>query len=124
MVVTGDAFPNVSLEGNTRDIASQGRGNKVPTFDVTVAVNTVSAEQKQKVRLGMTATLEVKVYENPSAVLVPLTAVRLSANKSFVKIRDQVSGQVKAVQVETGMTTLNSVEIIKGLKAGDTVIVR
>jgi len=124
VVVTGDAFPNVSLEGNIKDIASQGSGNKVPTFDVTVTVHTVSAEQKQKVRLGMTATLEVKVYENPSAVLVPLTAVRLSANKSFVKIRDQVSGQVKAVQVETGMTTLNSVEIIKGLKAGDTVLVR
>jgi PAS domain S-box-containing protein len=124
VVVTGDAFPNVSLEGKIGDIASQGSGNKVPTFDVTVTVHTVSAEQKQKVRLGMTATLEVKVYENPSAVLVPLTAVRLSANKSFVEIRDQVSGQVKAVQVETGMTTLNSVEIIKGLQAGDTVLVR
>lgn len=74
VVVTGDAFPNVSLEGNIKDIASQGSGNKVPTFDVTVTVNTVSAEQKQKVRLGMTA--------------------------------------------------INSVEIIKGLKAGDTVLVR
>lgn len=124
VVVTGDAFPNVYLEGSIRDIASQGRGNKVPTFDVTVTINKVSAEQKQKVRLGMTAILEVKVYENPSALLVPLTAVRLSGNKSFVSIRDQASGQVKTVEVETGMTTFNSVEIVKGLQAGDTVLAR
>ena len=124
VVVTGDAFPNVSLEGSIRDIASQGRGNKVPTFDVTVTISKVSAEQKQKVRLGMTAILEVKVYENPLALLVPLTAVRRSGSKSFVSIRDQVSGQVKAVEVETGMTTLNSVEIIKGLQAGDAVLAR
>ena len=124
VVVTGDAFPNVSLEGRIGDIDSQGRGNKVPTFDVTVTVNSITAEQKQKVRLGMTAILEVKVYENPSALLVPLTAVKLSDNKSFVSIRDRISGQVKAVEVETGMTTLNSVEIVKGLHAGDTVIVR
>jgi hypothetical protein len=124
VLVTGDAFPNLSLEGSIRDIASQARGNKVPTFDVTVTINKVSAEQKQKVRLGMTAILEVKVYENPSALLVPLTAVRLSGDKSFVSIRDQVSGQVKTVEVETGMTTLNSVEIIKGLQAGDEVLVR
>jgi hypothetical protein len=72
----------------------------------------------------MTAILEVKVYENPLALLVPLTAVRRSGSKSFVSIRDQVSGQVKAVEVETGMTTLNSVEIIKGLQAGDAVLAR
>jgi multidrug efflux pump subunit AcrA (membrane-fusion protein) len=96
----------------------------VPTFDVTVTINNVSAEQKQKVRLGMTAILEVKVYENPSALLVPLTAVRFSGDKGFVAIRDRVSGQVKTVEVETGMTTLNSVEIIKGLQAGDNVLVR
>jgi PAS domain S-box-containing protein len=124
VAVTGDAFPNVSLEGSIRDIASQGRGNKMPTFDVTVTVNKVSAEQKQKVRLGMTSILEVKVYENPSALLVPLTAVRLSGNKRFVAIRDQVSGQVKTVEVQTGMTTINSVEIIKGLQAGEAVLVR
>jgi HlyD family secretion protein len=124
VVVSGDAFPNVSLEGRIRDIASQGSGNKVPTFDVTVAIPHVSAEQKQKVRLGMTAILEVKVYENPSALLVPLTAVKLSGDKRFVSVRDRATGQVKAVEVETGMTTLNSVEVIKGLQAGDTVLVR
>ncbi|WP_321491444.1 GAF domain-containing protein [uncultured Desulfobacter sp.] len=124
VVVTGDAFPNVSLEGSIRDIASQGRGTKVPTFDVTVAINNVSPEQKQKVRLGMTAILEVNVYENPSALLVPLTAVKQSGSKSFISIRDRVSGQVKDVEVETGMTTLHSVEIVKGIQAGDTVVVR
>jgi HlyD family secretion protein len=124
VAVTGDAFPNVALEGSISDIASQGRGNKVPTFDVTVTINKVTAEEKQKVRLGMTAVLEVMVYENPSALLVPLSAVRHSGNKSLVSVRDRVTGQVKTVEVETGMTTLNSVEIVKGLQAGDTVLVR
>jgi multidrug resistance efflux pump len=123
VVVTGDAFPNVSLEGSIRDIGSQGRGSKVPTFDVTVTINNISAEQKQKVRLGMTAILEVMVYENPSALLVPLTAVKHYGSKRFVSIRDRVSGQVKDVEVETGMTTLNSVEIVNGLQAGDAVMV-
>jgi len=70
-------------------------------------------------------TLRVAIFgrEQPKAVLVPPAAIIREADATVVMV---VDGESKAhrVEVETGITTDEAVEIVKGLKSGDRVIVR
>jgi len=125
VVVTGDAFPDFALNGSVSSISFQAssKGRGVPTFDVTVHITELLPDQKEKVRLGMTANLEVKVYDNPGALLVPIAAVHSKQGKNVVTLQDPSTQELKEVEVEPGITTITSVEINKGLKEGDIVVV-
>ena len=61
--------------------------------------------------------------EQPKAVLVPPAAVLRDAEATSVMV---VDGESKAhrVEIETGITTAEAVEVLKGLKGGERVIVR
>ncbi len=120
--VFGDAFPDVELNGEIAHISSQadkGSGG-VATFEVVVQVSSLTEKERAIVRIGMSANLEVKVYENPQALLVPIFAVgRGSDSRTVTVLKD---GEPVLVPVQTGLTTLNSVEITQGLQPGDTVV--
>lgn len=120
--ITGDAFPATELTGVIRHISAQatkGPGGS-PGFDVKVIIERMTEAQKRVARLGMTANLEVVVYENPHALLVPVRAVFRHGEGHAVRVlRD---GAVRIVPVSTGITTVTSVEITKGLKKGEQVV--
>lgn len=121
--VTGEAFPGVTLQGRIHDISSQAvsdSDNSRPFYSVDVTVDSIPEKVSRNVRMGMTAELQVVVYENPKALLVPISAVN-AADKT-VQVIDPTTGQPKTVQVKTGMTTMQDVEILSGLKAGDKVL--
>lgn len=120
--VTGDAFPGVVLNGEVAEISSQAKTgmNSIPRFDVTVAISDVTEQQMRLVRLGMSATLEVTVYDNPKALLVPIDAVRYGSDGNYVLVRGQ-GGEVRRQPVKTGMTTMTEVEILSGLEPGQRV---
>ena len=71
--VTGDAFPGLCLEGSVSAISFQARKatGTIPMFDVLVTIDSLSPEQRNKIRLGMSSTLEVQVYNNPAAITLP-----------------------------------------------------
>ena len=124
VAVFGDAFAGITLLGEVHSIsyqASTGRG--VPTFGVKTVVKKLSDDQRVKVRLGMSASLQVKVYDNPQAILVPIGAVKRQGADHIVMVKDQESGQLQPVPVKTGLTTLTSVEIKNGLTVGDEIVV-
>lgn len=120
--ITGDAFPTVTLEGEVQHISAQATRDSgdAPGFDVKVIIEKMTDEQKRVARLGMTANLEVVVYENPHALLVPIQAVFHTADGYAVHAL--VDGKVQQVPVKTGITTVTSVEITEGLKAGQQVV--
>ena len=80
--VAGDAFPGITLNGEIAQVSSQARrdrsGRGLPSFEVTAVVEALSDEQRRLLRLGMSATVEVTVYERADALLVPLDAVHPS----------------------------------------------
>ena len=81
------------------------------------------AAEREAVRLGMSADMEIVVREVRNTLVVPVRAVDLSAGKRRVRVPDPATGGVRLVEVTTGITTIDSVEIVSGLAPGDTVIV-
>lgn len=121
VTVQGDAFANVPLVGKVTHISSNAvtGQSQAPTFDVTVSITALSPTQKKQIKLGMSTNLEIMVYRNSAALLIPLDAVEIRDNKRWVTIMDK--GELKPREVTTGMTTINSVEILEGLQENDTI---
>ena len=122
VIITGEAFPGITLEGKITRISSQAKkAMRVPTFDITIIVKRLDPFHQKKIRVGMSADMEVEAYRNQEAIMVPIGAVKTMDGKHFVKIRDG-EGKTKEVMVETGITTLDSVEIKKGLSPGENLV--
>ena len=124
--IAGEAFPGIELRGTLVRVSSQAvasaDGLGVPLFEVAAAVESLTGEQRRALRLGMSATLEVVVYQKDDALLVPIDAVEVDGDSHRLRVRDRATGEVRFVEVRTGVTTLDSVEIVDGIAAGDTVV--
>lgn len=123
VAVTGTAFPGIELNGRLSYISSQAKGggfDGVPSFSADVQIETIPDEQRGKVLLGMSADLLVKIYEKPDALLVPIAAVEVFGDERAVYVA-KPGAKPERVQVTTGVTTLDSVEILTGVKAGDEI---
>ena len=124
--IAGDAFPGVELQGTVTHVSSQAVASedrsRPPLFEFAVAADSLTAEQRRALRLGMSATLEVTVYEKADALLVPIDAVQTGDGRPRLRVRDRGTGEVRLVEVTTGITTLDSVEIIDGIAAGDEIL--
>ena len=73
-----------------------------------------------KVMPGMTGSVQVTVYENEKALVIPSAAVQEDDGRKFVEV---VTGDNRTVKqtVKTGMKSGSKTEILKGLNEGDTV---
>lgn len=78
---------------------------------------------KKNIDIGMSANIDVIIYEKTDALMVPISAVKIKGNERWVIMLDKESNQFKKVKVETGITTTDSVEITGGLKAGDKIVI-
>ena len=124
--IAGPAFAGTTLEGEVQHVSSQATrraGATLPTFEVTAVVETLDAEQRAAVRLGMSAAMEIVVYENNAALVVPVSAVNLSEETPRLRVRDAATQSERLVEVATGVTTADAVEIRAGLAPGDQVAV-
>ena len=124
--IDGDAFPDLVFEGRIARVSPQSRakaGARVPMFNVTAAIDDLTAEQLARLRLGMSANVTVVTRDEPAALLVPVAAVQGGQGRYRVRVKDRDGGEPRTVQVEVGQTTVHEVEITSGLKPGDEVIV-
>ena len=92
----------------------------MPVFGVDIRIPTVSALQRSRVHIGMSARVAVSI-SHPAVIQVPINAVTISTKGKTVTLK-KAQGKV-TVPVQTGKTSLNSVIITQGLKPGDKVIV-
>lgn len=127
--VTGDAFPGLMLPGSITAVSCQARGSeggraeggKPPTFDVTVSVPQLDDTARTAVRVGMSASAMVTTYENPEAMVLPVSAVLAEPDQHFVFRRDPATGRFEKTPIVAGSTTLDSVEVLGGITASDVV---
>jgi multidrug resistance efflux pump len=122
--ITVDAFGD-SIKGRVAHISSQAvksnDGKKTANFEVSVTMESLPAVLKEKLRLGMSANMEIMMVNKPNALMIPIPAVIVEGPNRFVTIRDKATNKGKKVKVETGITSMDAVEITSGLAAGDEV---
>ena len=125
--IAGDAFPGIELHGTIAHVSSEaisgGSGNSLPFFEVAAVVQDVPEARRGLLRVGMSANLEVVVYEKADAILVPIGAVRIGDGQPRIRVKDPDSGTIRSVVVVTGVTTVDSVEIVDGIAAGDEIVI-
>ena len=122
---TGDGFLELTLEGAITHVSSEARsqgGRSLPAFEVIGLLDELGPAQSGRLRLGMSVDLEVETYFNSAALMVPLEAVAMRQNQPWLKIRDGNSARVQDVRVKTGVTTVDSVEILQGIAANDEIV--
>lgn len=83
------------------------------------AVN-IAFENDGEIRPGMSANCIIRLSDRDNVLAVPVEAVMYDDdNKAYVEMEEGKS--IEKVMVKTGESDPMNVEIIKGLKAGDTV---
>ncbi len=116
--VMGDGFDGERLTGSLSvvsglAIASDSQGSA--QFPVTLSIPKLTAQQLQRVRLGMSARLTIVTYNNAQAIVVPSQAI--NRDDMTVEYRAAMDKPVERVKVTTGQSTAQGVEVF-GLKPG------
>ena len=113
-----DAFPEKDFDGQIISVANIGqelKGQEAKVFEIVIAVNQID----DILRPAMTTTNEIKIYEYPDVVNVPLEAF-YSDSIDYV-ILDSGSG-FKKKQIISGAANENNIIVVSGLASTDKVL--
>jgi membrane fusion protein (multidrug efflux system) len=114
-------FPDLQKEITTRvTYVSKTINPASRTFNVECAL-----PNGADYRANMVAVLKIIDYQNPNAIVVPVNLVQTAEDGDFVLTVEKTGekqGTVKKVSVKQGGNYNGSVEILNGLKKGDSVI--
>ena len=114
-----DAYSESPIPAQVDAVAYEAKlVNNVTTYTVDVQPGKVPPFM----RAGMTANVYFIMSKKDDALLLPANAVRTSRDKSFVTIRNEDGDPVEK-RIETGLSDGKNIEVLKGLKEGDTVLV-
>lgn len=116
--ITLDAIDGEEFEGTITSVSSEASsGSSSAKYPVEITF-----DKTDDMRIGMTASASISIDESEDAVLIPVDALQEKGNKTFVYTEKDSDGNLSGeVEVETGLSNGNKVEITSGLKSGDTV---
>jgi HlyD family secretion protein len=118
-----ESFKNKTFYGNVTRIAPLGvEKDNVTTFEVRVSIDNPGGELKA----NMTANAEVILEEHKNVVTVPEQAVVFDKDRNAsVEVPDskQKNGR-RSVSIKSGISNGTKIEVLAGLKPGDTVILQ
>ena len=118
-VITLDAYPAIEIKGRVDHIAYESElVNNVNIYDVDI----LPQEVPEFFRSGMSANVEVIEKSRQGVLLIPIKAIEDDAGKKFVTIKN--GRRTERRQIEVGLTDSNNAEVVSGLTASDTVIVK
>jgi HlyD family secretion protein len=115
VTVTADALTGLTFSGKVTRIAAQAVVvQNVTQYQVVVEIS----NPQQALRLGMTIDAEFVVTNRENVLVVPSEAVRGRDAKVVILVEGET---LTPVVVETGAGDGRQVEIVRGLRAGQTV---
>jgi multidrug efflux pump subunit AcrA (membrane-fusion protein) len=118
VAITADAFPGRRFNGRVVRIAPCGETNG---NDVTFTVK-IEILDKEMLKPEMSATAEIIVERKPRVLAVPRQALRETTDGGTAVEVVQKDGKVVCRTVRTGLGDGSLVEILSGLKEGETVL--
>ena len=116
--ITLDAIEGEEYEGTITSVSSEASsGSSSAKYPVEITF-----DKTDDMRIGMTASASISIDEAKDAVLIPVDALQEKGGKTFVYTQKDSDGNLSGeVEVETGLSNGNKVEITSGLESGDTV---
>ncbi|MFH0771039.1 MAG: efflux RND transporter periplasmic adaptor subunit [Candidatus Omnitrophota bacterium] len=120
-VIILDAYPDTKIKASADHIYYESKTvNNVTIYEVDLMPETVAPF----FRSGMNATINFIETSKNEAVLVPSEAVFKEKNEAFVYVKGPNGREAIKRSVKLGMTDDKNVEILSGLDANDTVILK
>ena len=111
------AYPGEDFAGEVYFIAPQ-----IDPVNRTGLIKARVPNPEGKLKPGMFATVDLTLKVREDAVVIPEAALMPQGDATMVVIVDeQMTAQIRPVR--TGLRTAGRVEIIEGLKGGETVVV-
>lgn len=120
--ITGDGFDGVVLHGLVNSVGVQGVDTQATPggafYEVIASIEGIESEQLRRLRLGMSARLQIVTYHRDRGVVVPLEALSRDTNgQSVVTYRPTLSESPGQVVVTTGRAMPDGIEV-EGLEPG------
>ena len=117
--LTMNALPNETFEGQVTRVAQTGSGNGGSSkFDVEITLS-----RESDMLPGMSTTAQLTLYEKMDVLTLPVAALRDEGGKTLVYTgKDKKTGEpANPVEVTTGLSDGENVEILSGIDSGTTV---
>ena len=117
--ITVNALPEEVFEGEITRVAKTGSGNGGSSkFDVQITL-----DRQGEMLAGMSASAVISLYEKMDVLTLPAAALTEEGGKTIVYTAlDKKTGEpVSPVEVTTGLSDGETVEILSGLQSGDAV---
>ena len=123
--VTGNAFRDLRMRGTVTHVSGQPlpKVRGATRFEVNVTLDPLEADQRGRLRTGMSCMLEIVIYSKDATLMVPIEAVERSGRSHRLRVINRDTRMVQHREVKVGPTTVDSVEITFGLKPGDEIVV-
>lgn len=120
-VISLDAYPEHKINGEVGHIAYESKlVNNVTIYEVDI----IPEEIPVFFRSGMSATLDIIVNEKKNVLTLPLEAVIMEYSGNYVMKKDKKTKQGVKTNIKLGLQNSDNAEIVSGLSADDTVIIR
>lgn len=96
-------------------------GPKTALFEIKVEIPQLTKEELRRIRVGMSCSLSIVKYRNPHATVIPLSFVQQEKGAPFAWVKGP-DGNLQKRFIGVGRTTESGIEVLKGLQAGDKVL--
>jgi RND family efflux transporter MFP subunit len=112
-----DAVPDLSITGEVVEVDTLGTVNQgVVSYGVKVAFDV----QDERVKPGMSVSVNIIIESKSNVLLAPLSAVKTIGTNNYVEIL--VDGQPQRKTVTVGSSNDTQIEITSGLEEGEEII--
>ena len=117
--LTMNALPDETFEGQVTRVAQTGSGSGGSSkFDVEITLS-----RESDMLPGMSTTAQLTLYEKMDVLTLPVAALQDEGGKTLVYTgKDKKTGEpANPVEVTTGLSDGENVEILSGIDSGTTV---
>lgn len=133
VIFTVDAYPNDSFEGKVTQVRQEATiTSNVVTYEVVIS----APNSDLKLKPGLTANVTIFTLEKNNVLTIPAKALRFSPSEMMLKEGGKLidcegknkvwiaeGNDLKALNIEVGITNGSVYEVLGGINEGETVVV-
>jgi HlyD family secretion protein len=118
--IYAEAYPDEPFKAELTHISPRGREEEdIINFEIRATVG----DQKNRLRVGMSADAELILEEHENVLVVPEGAIIYENGKAFVNIQDDfVEEGMRKVEITKGISDGLRTEVLSGLEEGQVVV--